>query len=371
MNVKTTLLSMALLAGCILSVSAQSYYDDDIYYDASKDKEIKAAKAEAEAKKRAEEQRLRQQANFNPTLGGEDYAPADSYQYLVSDSSTRDVDEYNRRNRSSLDTDSTSGTYNDEFAYTRRIERFHNNDIIADYNDPDLTEYYYSSQQESPTEVNIYLGSPAWAWDSWYWPYRPWSWSYSWYSPWYWSSWDWYWGPTWSYYPGCYWHGGYYPWGPSYHPGWGPGYAPGHGHHHAWQPTPPTPSGRRPVGVRNGYTGLDQAGRRPASASSQSSSSSRNGYGNYRPASPSRVNNNASRPSGSSQNNYGTTTGRRSNSSSYNNNSYNSSRSRDSYNNSSRNSSSFSNGGRSAGTRSSGGFSGGNRGGGGARGGRR
>ena len=154
MIAKKAFFTAILLAGCAGLASAQnSYYDDDIYYDASKDKKVKAQneahkKAKEEQRKReAEQQRMAEQqyydqlyrayyGNYDPTLGGHDFEGADAY--TVNAGSTRNVDEYNRAGkyarRDTISPRQQNGS--DDFAYTRRIEKYHNGDIISDVNDP-------------------------------------------------------------------------------------------------------------------------------------------------------------------------------------------------------------------------------------------
>ena len=95
-----------------VTVSAQGYYDDDIYYDPSKAKEEK----EAIYKEKLEEY-----------MNSDEYKNMASPTYQVYNNSPRDVDEYNRRGgiyaiADTLQTDSTaiSGN-NDVFEYTERI----------------------------------------------------------------------------------------------------------------------------------------------------------------------------------------------------------------------------------------------------------
>lgn len=301
----------AFLGAAAVSASAQGYYDDDIYYDASKD--TKAKEEIAAHKKAVEEERIRQQqqyeaemaywrslanqqSNYNPDLGGEDYAAADTYA-LPGTGSARNVDEYNRRGTAASSSRATSapGTSDSEdFTYTRRIERFHNGDIIASTNDPALVDYYYSSAASQP-DINIYVVNPGWnSWNSW-------GWGPSWYDPWWPSSpyWAWnYWGPSWSFgwnsWWGPSWSWGWGPswgWGgPAWGPGWGPGWGPAWGGW-AWQPGNYTPRGRQSTGIRNGYTGLGAShpgspfntGTRGRSGSSVT----RQSLGNYRPGSSS------------------------------------------------------------------------------------
>lgn len=273
MIAKKALLTAILFAGCVSFASAQnSYYDDDIYYDASKDRTVKARneahkKAKEEQRRREEEeQRLAEQqyydqllrayyGNYDPTLGGHDFEGADAY--TVNAGSDRNVDEYNRAGKyAQRDTSAyAQQAATDDFAYTRRIEKYHNGDIISEVNDPAVVDYYYSSQ--SQPDINIYVTSPSWSF------YSPWDWYYG--HPYRWSYWDWYYGPSWSLSWG--WGPGWGPgWGWSWGWGWGPGWGgpawglggPGWGP--SWgvaaRPGSYTPNGRRPTGVRNGYTGL-------------------------------------------------------------------------------------------------------------------
>ncbi len=140
----------------------------------------------------------------------------------VKTTSSRDIDEYNRRNASSDTSKNTIVVSDDEdFQYTQEIVKFYNPEAVT-INDP---QYVYIIQQEEEEEeyytpdidIHFSLGwgwySPWYSWniwDPWYYPYSYWSI----YNPWY---------PT-PYYP-------YYPgYGPHY-PGYGPHY-PGHGPHH-------------------------------------------------------------------------------------------------------------------------------------------
>lgn len=265
MIAKKAFITAILLAGCAGLASAQnSYYDDDIYYDASKDKTAKAKneahkKAKEEQRQRElEEQRLAEQqyyeqlyrayyGNYDPTLGGHDFESADTY--TVTAGSSRNVDEYNRAGKyARRDTSAVAQQASDDnFAYTRRIEKYHNGDIISDVNDPAVVEYYYSQQPD----INIYVTAPSWGY------YSPWDWYYGYGYPYRWSYWDWYWGPSWSWSwgwgPSWSWSWG---WGPSWSWswGWGPSWGPSWGI--ASRPGSYTPNGRRPTGVRNGYTGL-------------------------------------------------------------------------------------------------------------------
>lgn len=388
MNIKKTLSLLVVALTVAGTVSAQGYYDDDIYYDATK------------AKKEKAEKRKKQQAGtgydgngyYIDNQGVADYPAADTYN--VNTANTRDVDEYNRRYEQpdsiSLD-DFAAG----DFTYTRRIERFSNPSIVSGSDDDDLKEYYYSTS--SAPQINLIVNTPgyydAWspyAWNMWDYPYcsPSWAWNYGWgLGPWAGSAWAWNWGPSWAWRPSWAWNWG---WGPSWSWSWGgPAWYPhpGHGHgwgggHHAWRPTssgayrPHTPSG--------GYNSSGVAGRRPGTVSNGRYSGSHRGnamtgsWYNYNNSSNNSTNSpsvgTGSRPgqrpgavnSGSSNNNY---RNNNNNSGTRRNNSNN-------YNNSNSNRSSFNSGSRAGSRSGSGSFgggsrSGGSRSGGGGRAGRR
>lgn len=372
MLAKKLLLLTSLLVGGVIMTRAQGFYDDDIYYDPAKDTKAKQEMAAKAAQKAAQQAA---QYNYDPTLGGHDYYGADAYQ--VAGTSTRDVDEYNRRGAYAPADTTVADAKGDDFTYTRRIEKYHNGDIIADINDPELVEYYYSSQPD----VNIIINAPGYGWGSavglqllcmelamvleqlglvlgsvmvmvlglgsllvlgl---------------------------GPSWG--PG---------WGPSW--GWGPGWGPGWGGP-AWGPSwayrPGSTTGRRPVGIRNGYTGVGNNSLRPSGSGAPNrggitheslgnyrpgSSSSRPAYNNqggvYRPGSASSSRPSTGNTSRPSNNSWGTTSGNRGN----NNYNYNN-------NNNYNNNRSYSAPSHSSPSRG-GGFSGGGGGGGSHRGGRR
>ncbi|MDE5970481.1 MAG: hypothetical protein K2G74_06625, partial [Muribaculaceae bacterium] len=127
------------------------------------------------------------------------YQPSDSF--VFNSGSTRNFDEYNRRNQPAAGQHSSNDQLED-FAYTRQIERFYNPEVVSSSKDADLQEYYYYSQNEKPqTTVNIYL-EPNYRWwsPSWYYGWNsPWSWNWGWsYDPWL----DpWYAGPSWGWAP--------------------------------------------------------------------------------------------------------------------------------------------------------------------------
>ena len=179
MNYKLFTLMGALLAGCAC-VMAQDY-EDDIYYDGSK--ETKTVKV------------VTKQVPPSSGYYGELTTQVTPLTGVVNG---RDVDEYNRRYNNYDESDTVYLT-EEEFANTRRIEKFHNPTIVIRSNDPGLMEYYFDS---TPT-VNLIVGTD-WSWG----PY--WGWGYRYYDPWY--SWSWGWNDPW-YYSGWYgwgWPGGGY-----------------------------------------------------------------------------------------------------------------------------------------------------------------
>ena len=251
--IKQLALAVVLGVGSYSVSPAQSYYDDDIYYSASKAKKEKeeAAKKQAEAVRKQAEAKAAANYVANKSI---DFPAADTYT-ITSQGLERDVDEYNRRtvsNYKSPDVKTDAG----DFSYTRRIEKFHNPSIVDDSNDETLQYLYYTSeaereQREDLTQVNVYINSP-WGWN-YTWPYYS---SYAWGPSWYWNSW--YtpgWSFAWNYIPGWTW--GYAPsWG--WNVGWGPSW--GWAGPHGWgNPLPPAP-GRPGMGVNR-----NPGNRRPAS----------------------------------------------------------------------------------------------------------
>ncbi len=255
MNRKKFFIAVAMGFIACFPLMAQGYYDDDIYFNASKAKKEKAEKAKKTAEAKAA-------ANYVQNKS-QDFPGADTY--AVTGTSTRDVDEYNRRgpnatSRYAQSNAMTDSLLNGDFSNTRRIERFHNPDVVEGSGDADLQYLYYNDEQElqnaaaNVTHVNLYLGSP-WGWSWPYWTSRYWgpSWAYSWN-----------WGPTWGWDP--YWAGNW-GWGPGWGPGWGfgwdygwawgPGWGPSWGG--GWHRPRPSSPGSMAVhgsgGGRNGYTG--------------------------------------------------------------------------------------------------------------------
>lgn len=207
MNYKFLSLITALLLGCGWATAQD--YEDDIYYDGKS--EVTTTRPVKVVTKRQPQ--------------GEYYGQLSTTVSPISGIvNGRDVDEYNRHTDGYYLEDDTVYIDKESFSNTRRIERFHNPDIVIRSNDPDLIEYYFDN---TPT-VNIIVGSD-WSWGPYCgWGYRyydPWySWHWGWSSPWYYSSWyDWGWYGGYRYHPWSYWGrpwgwGGYYGW--SHHWGW-------------------------------------------------------------------------------------------------------------------------------------------------------
>lgn len=267
MNINRVMLLVMLMLGCSWAMSAQGFYDDDIYYNPSKTKKT--------AKKP-------QTTTVGTTVY--DYPAADFY--TIDNAPNRDVDEYNRRGAyAQADTMPSDSLMMQDFEYTQRIERFYNPDVVKGSTDEELKSTYYSSV-ESP-EINVYyIDTDPWLWGTWYYPY---SWRYySPYSPYYYSSW---WGPSW------YYTWGYDPyWGPSWYPGYYPGYYPHHHPHHPHPGYAPAPSHRhagsgayRPARP-NRHDGYN-SGRRPNSSRSDGQ------YNGKRPGARSNGTYNSSRSS--------------------------------------------------------------------------
>jgi len=276
-----TLLAATATASAAPSASSWDDEEDDIYYNASKDNS-------SAPKKQAEPAGNNAGYHYTPNTIVNYPDPAS---YVPTGSGLNmDVDAYNRHGQflvaDSIPADSLESAL-DSYAYTRRIERFSNPDIVNGSGNQELIDSYYS-QPSTTSDINVYVmnASPwsIWPYSSWYSPwynwYGPswsWSWNMGWYDPWY--SWSWGWGP--GYWPGYY---------PGYYPGWCPGWypdpMPGHGHWAVNSPGASRP--HRPAG--NSST----AGRRPGAISAGASGFTRPGnMGNTRyngtisPANPS------------------------------------------------------------------------------------
>lgn len=262
-NITKSLLAALIAAAPLACASAQVNFDDDIYFNPSKDKD-----KNIEAAKKLKKQQQQRQANAVILYPVEEYPAADTYE--AEGTSDRSVDEYNRRgvfgkSKTPSDTITMSAKEYEQFANTRRIERYYNPAIVTASGDDDLEQLYYAE----PAEVNIYLNTPGYCyggypwggyWNGWYSPwYGP-----GWYSPWY--------GPSWA-------------WGPSWSWGWGPGWGPGWGGV-AWHRGNYTPNGRQSTGIRNGYTGVGSS--HPGSpfnsrTNGRAGNVTRQSLGNYRP----------------------------------------------------------------------------------------
>lgn len=400
-----------------LTAHAQDYYDDDLYYDASKAKKEVPKVTTAPATSQPGSQPPQPSASAMYYYDGAAYVPWDSVgDFLPASSylpqaagSTRDVDEYNRRGAAYAPTasmpDSISLQEFEDMSATEYLARFGDSQIaretLASANVNNYTDVYnagyssgydagYNANPSTSLSINFGVGYPYGYYpyyNAWGWPYYSWRNPYYWYSPsWAWGwdypawSWGWNWGwtsPSWAWgwgYPGYY---------PGYYPGWG-GY---------YRPSPSAAHRPRSTGYNYGAAGsrggrYDHAapgsssrpGYRPPSSGSQAgtpnggyyggSASGRNshfgttGTPGYRPATGNNSgsgHNGYSRPAGTSNGyhnngNFGASQSTRNGS--YNNNSnYNSNRSGN-YN------SNRSSGGFSGGSRS-GGYSGGGRSGGG------
>lgn len=248
-NITRRLLPIALLTLTASIVSAQGYYDDDIYYTPPKKSENVQKKVQNTRQTTA-----RTTGSYISSTHVTDYDAADTYA-VPAGSLNMDVDTYNRRGQFLVaDSVESQPRQDGDFSYTQRIERFHNPDIVSGSDDQDLQEVYSYAMQQ-PQNINIYvIDNDPWYWNTWG-PSWSWTWRYG--NPWYWNSW----GPSWSLTWGGwspYWSWSWHPswtWGwhhPSWSWGWSPSWGWGHalGHAHAWRPNTPSGSYRphRPVG---------------------------------------------------------------------------------------------------------------------------
>ncbi|WP_290382300.1 hypothetical protein [Paramuribaculum intestinale] len=188
-NITKSLLAALIAAAPLACASAQVNFDDDIYFNPSKDKD-----KNIEAAKKLKKQQQQRQANAVILYPVEEYPAADTYE--AEGTSDRSVDEYNRRgvfgkSKTPSDTITMSAKEYEQFANTRRIERYYNPAIVTASGDDDLEQLYYAE----PAEVNIYLNTPGYCYGGY-----PWGgyWN-GWYSPWYGPGWHspWY-GPSWA-----------------------------------------------------------------------------------------------------------------------------------------------------------------------------
>lgn len=274
MNKITTALTI-LLAACIavpVSLHAQDPYDD-LYYSPSKSKQKKQQKKAVTAKELAQEE----SADYTTV------APA------VAQTAIKplvvDVDAYNRRNTTPLATDSAAET--EDFRFTRRIEKYHNPDVVVKSGDNELIEIYYNSP--SAQDINVYVvknSRPSGIFVSpfynpfyypYYSPYRYYSywgprWSFSWgFDPWFDISWGW--ADPWYY--------------PAFGPSWGWGWTvPVHPPHGVVPPRPVGGWASHSPGASRPHLpamGVGTSGHRPSASAGIGSSLNRPGN-NGRPS---------------------------------------------------------------------------------------
>lgn len=251
------------------AILAQSYFDDDIYYNPKKDKV-----AAPTAKKK--------QSNY------------------IANMAEMDIDAYNRRGEqyyaTSIDTIGSYTENGEDFVYTQQIQKYYNPTIVVDNADMlgDVLANAYGNVDIVIDASGLPVFAPysyAWGYPYSRWGYPgwginvgPWGWNVGFYDPWYAWNWGWNWGPSWA-------------WGPSW--GWGPGCGGG--------PRPPMadfrPNGNRPVGPRPGWSSNSRPGSNLAHRGSGSSvsrpGSSNAGWSNRRPGTSStRPGSTPSRPGG-------------------------------------------------------------------------
>ncbi len=293
---------LAVLLSVLCAVSmvtvAQDY--DDIYFNSSKTKK-------KETKKKDNKNQLES-----------DYYKFSDNDDFVEIENNRDVDEYNRRyvTRDTTQIDSAMVDDYADFAYTDRIQRFHNPSVVDEANDIELAELYNDSKASSVTViVSPNTLSPNWAWSVGYnnWIY---GWSSPVYSPWYY---DWTWGWSgWNWYRNHH-HFHHHHWcGPIHH---GPIYGGGINQVVTSRPSSAGGGGRRPFGTSyrsdkgNRYPGTSinkgshssssvrSSGRRPSVGRSTGSSvvnRSTGSSGSYRRSSTSRSSSYSAPPAASS-----------------------------------------------------------------------
>ncbi len=224
---KALILPAALCATAMLA-SAQGYYDDDLYYDASKAKK-EAPKTVAPKPSKAATPSQPGAASGMYYYDGAAYVPWDSvgdYQaagaYLPSGGSTRDVDEYNRRGAyQTAAPDSISLKDFEAMSATEYLARFGDSQVAKEALasqaiDPSHGEQYadiynagyssgydagYNASPQTALSINFGPGYPYGYYsyyNTWGWPYYSWRNPYYWYNPWwgwdYYPSWSWGWG---------------------------------------------------------------------------------------------------------------------------------------------------------------------------------
>lgn len=268
MTTPTKTLSRILTASALFclsagALSAQNYYDDDLYYDPSK-----------APKKPKTEKKVQQPVNgyvtsdgrfvttgdanqglyyydgasYVPWTSAGDFAPADNSSLPLG--SGRDVDEYNRHYNLPDSVvygrelpDSMSLQQFEDMSATSRLARFDGSAVAQqamaeygganDYNNGYAEGYSsgystgYNNAANTSISLNFGVGYPyyysswgwpysSWYWNNYYWNYPSWGWGWDPYWSWSWGpSWSWGWGPSWSWNWG--WGWGY----PGHYPGWG------------------------------------------------------------------------------------------------------------------------------------------------------
>ena len=123
MNYKFLSLITALLLGSGWAIAQD--YEDDIYYD-----------GKSEVKTTRPTKVVTQRQNMGNYYG----ELSTTVTPLSGVVNGRDVDEYNRHTDRYYMEDDTVYLDNESFANTKRIERFHNPDIVIRSNDPELIE---------------------------------------------------------------------------------------------------------------------------------------------------------------------------------------------------------------------------------------
>ncbi|MDE6669094.1 MAG: hypothetical protein K2K26_05375, partial [Muribaculaceae bacterium] len=180
----------------LVHVQADDFFDDDIYYNPSKEKKVTTKSSSYIA-------------NFDDL----------------------DVDTYNRRGQyymSPIDTVGERVGMEEDFVYTQQLQKFYNPTIVVENADvlADILENSYGNVDIVIDNGNINF-APAYLTNSYYgfyspwnWPYTTWGWGIGYYDPWY-SPWGW--GVSYSWYPGWSW-GPSWGYGPGWNWGWGPSY---------------------------------------------------------------------------------------------------------------------------------------------------
>ena len=123
MKLKRIIFALAGIVATTTAVNAQSYFDDDIYYDASK------------ATKKTQPKKVTQTYTTPSTVIVAEYPAADTY--TVRGTRSISVDDYNRRGIFASDS-LTNDTTASDFTYTRRIEQFYNPEIVSGSGDAEL-----------------------------------------------------------------------------------------------------------------------------------------------------------------------------------------------------------------------------------------